>query len=127
MTITSEMLAAYAEGKVSGAERDAIRKYLAENPSELKSVVMMMDEDYDLDVDEDRGKLLDDISEDSFDSPIGTVGGMLGSIAAPSLFMSAAAFVPKMMSFHSFIETPKHNDKKSFSDRLDIFMDELGL
>ena len=43
MTITSEMLAAYAEGKVSGVERDAIRKYLAENPLELKSVVMMME------------------------------------------------------------------------------------
>lgn len=127
MKINNELLAAYAEGNVSQEERKTVRQYLMENPQELESVAMMMDEDYDLEVEEDKGKRLDDISDDSFDSPIGAVGGMLGSIAAPSLFMSAAAFVPKMMSFHSSIETPKHNDKKSFSDRLDSFMDELGL
>ena len=49
MNITDEMLAAYAEGKISGNERDAVRKYLVDNPSELQSVMMMMDEDFDLD------------------------------------------------------------------------------
>lgn len=53
MTITDEMLAAYAEGKTSGSERDAIRQYLVDNPSELQSVMMMMDEDFDLDTNED--------------------------------------------------------------------------
>lgn len=55
MTITDEMLAAYAEGKTSGSERDAIRQYLVDNPSELQSVMMMMDEDYDLDLDMNKG------------------------------------------------------------------------
>ena len=50
MKISNELLAAYAEGKVTKEERNQVRQYLAENPQELESVMMMMDEDYELSV-----------------------------------------------------------------------------
>jgi len=46
MEITNELLAAYAEGNVTPEERKAVREYLTEHPSQLESVMMMMDEDY---------------------------------------------------------------------------------
>ena len=48
MNITNELLAAYAEGNVSNEERLAVRHYLTENPQEWDSMLMMMDEDYDI-------------------------------------------------------------------------------
>ena len=50
MKISNELLAAYAEGNVSTEERNVVRQYLAEYPQELESVMMMMDEDYELEV-----------------------------------------------------------------------------
>lgn len=52
INISDEMLAAYAEGNVSHNERIAVRQYLMDNPNELESVMMMMDEDYDLVLDD---------------------------------------------------------------------------
>lgn len=52
MKISNELLAAYAEGNVSTEERNVVRQYLAEYPQELESVMMMMDEDYELEVDD---------------------------------------------------------------------------
>lgn len=52
MNITNELLAAYAEGNVSQEERLAVRQYLTENPQEWDSMLMMMDEDYDLTLDD---------------------------------------------------------------------------
>lgn len=52
INISDELLAAYAEGNVSHDERIAVRQYLMANPDELESVMMMMDEDYDLVPDE---------------------------------------------------------------------------
>lgn len=112
MNISSEMLAAYAEGKVSGAERDAIRKYLADNPSELQTVAIMMDEDYDLDVDEGVNK--------SFDYSCGAEDGSDFNIA-----LSAAAFAP----FGKGICKPqiKNNRKhrKSFDSCINDLLDEI--
>ena len=51
MEITNELLAAYAEGNVTPEERKAVREYLTEHPSQLESVMMMMDEDYGMEVD----------------------------------------------------------------------------
>ena len=51
MEITNELLAAYAEGNVSESERNAVRQYLIDNPKELESVMIMMDEDYDIQLD----------------------------------------------------------------------------
>lgn len=58
MEISNELLAAYAEGNVSESERDAVRQYLMENSDELESVLMMMDEDYDIQLeDRENGRL----------------------------------------------------------------------
>lgn len=53
INISDELLAAYAEGNVSNDERMAVRQYLMDNPSELESVMMMMDEDYDIVLDDE--------------------------------------------------------------------------
>lgn len=53
MNITNELLAAYAEGNVSEEERMAVRQYLTENPQEWDSMLMMMDDDYDITLDDE--------------------------------------------------------------------------
>ena len=53
MKISSELLAAYAEGKVSESERNAVRHYLKNHPEELESVIVMMDKDYQLNLQND--------------------------------------------------------------------------
>ena len=120
MKINNELLAAYAEGNVSQEERKTVRQYLMENPQELESVAMMMDEDYDLEVEEDNDTL-----DTSPDFAIGSVGGMVGSIAIPSLCMSAAAFAPNITSKLSRASSKKQAGKGSFSKRLDNLLDEL--
>ena len=62
MEITSELLAAYAEGNVSESERNAVRQYLADHPDQLESVAIMMDEDFDIQLEES-----DKASSRSFD------------------------------------------------------------
>ena len=53
MKISNELLAAYAEGNVSNEERLAVRQYLTENPQEWDSMLMMMDDDYDITLDDE--------------------------------------------------------------------------
>lgn len=48
MEITNDILAAYVEGNVSDSDREEIRQYLADNPEQLETVMIMMDEDYDI-------------------------------------------------------------------------------
>lgn len=48
MIISNELLAAYAAGNVTNDERDAVRQYLVDNPQEWETIVMMMDDDYDI-------------------------------------------------------------------------------
>ena len=48
MEITSELLAAYAQGNVSESERLAVREYLTEHPEQLETMAIMMDEDFDI-------------------------------------------------------------------------------
>ena len=62
MEITNELLAAYAEGNVSESERKAVRQYLIDNPEELESVLIMMDEDFDIQ--------LDDMPSSNFDKEL---------------------------------------------------------
>ena len=114
MEISNELLAAYAEGKVSESERDVVRQYLMENPDELESVLMMMDEDYEIDLDDET--IIEDeasaSSEDSFSD----------------ICYSAAAFAPQRVPLNNdIIESPGHVDKKSFNERLDDLLDELDL
>ena len=54
MEITNQLLAAYAEGNVSNEERNTVRQYLTEHPGQLETVMMMMDEDYELEVDDEN-------------------------------------------------------------------------
>ena len=54
MEITNELLAAYVENKVPDAERIQIREYLVNHPEELESLIIMMDEDYDLSLPSDE-------------------------------------------------------------------------
>lgn len=114
MEITNELLAAYAEGNVSKEERDAVRQYLTEHPEELESVLMMMDDYYDLDI------------EDNQEEPDNTIQ-MVAKQSSSDICYSAAAFAPRMVPMQHIVETPGHADKESFSDRLDDFLDELGL
>ena len=44
MDITTEILADYAEGNVSPAEREAVRQFLAANPDAMQSVMFAMEE-----------------------------------------------------------------------------------
>ena len=77
MEITNELLAAYAKGNVSESERESVRQYLIDNPKELESVMIMMDEDYDIQLDghvassrtfdEELDRLLDEIDSEEPD------------------------------------------------------------
>lgn len=51
MVITSELLAAYAAGNVSPAERLAVRQYLKAHPDRLQTVLIGMDDDYEIRLD----------------------------------------------------------------------------
>lgn len=114
MEISNELLAAYAEGNVSESERDVVRQYLMENPDELESVLMMMDEDYELE--------LDDETENEDVASAGSEGSF------SDICYSAAAFAPKIAPINKcIIESPRHVDKKSFNERLDDLLDELDL
>lgn len=48
MEISNELLAAYAKGNVSRSERDNVRQYLTQHPEKMGTVLLMMDDDYDL-------------------------------------------------------------------------------
>lgn len=65
MNITNELLAAYAEGNVSSEERLAVRHYLSENPQEWDSMLMMMDEDYDITLDDEDISSLNTVKLDN--------------------------------------------------------------
>ena len=83
MEITNELLAAYAKGNVSESERESVRQYLIDNPKELESVMIMMDEDYDIQLDghvassrtfdEELDKLLDEIDSEDIETNAPTV------------------------------------------------------
>lgn len=125
MKISNELLAAYAEGNVSQEERQAVRQYVMENPEELETVAMMMDEDYDMEVEEDSDLSLDDTPDKAQDWSAAALGGMVGSFIAPSLCMSAAAFAPDIMPKLSRTSANRQESKGSFSKRLDNLLDEL--
>lgn len=111
MEITIELLAAYAAGNVSESERNAVRQYLTENPDEMESVMMMMDEDYDL-------NLADDI--DFEDSAVSEHEDSYSDIC-----YSAAAFAPRSVPMNSIIESPGHVDNETFSKRLDDLLEDI--
>ena len=125
MKISNELLAAYAEGKVTKEERNQVRQYLAENPQELESVMMMMDEDYELSVDDNIGCMdQSDISKDPFQKSAAKIAK---KSSFSDLCYSAAAFAPSFNPILSRTATVESSQKNSFGKRLDEFMDELGI
>lgn len=118
MEITSELLAAYAEGNVSKEEREAVRQYLTENPEELESVMMMMDDFYDLTLDDD----IEEVNEESVTSK---VIPMVGKKPDSDIAYSAAAFAPRTVSMQPVAVTPGRTGNGSFTKRLDDFMSEI--
>lgn len=111
MNISNELLAAYAEGNVSNDERNAVRQYLAENPQELESVMMMMDEDYDLEPD-NAGK------NDFY------VGGRHGEAPFHDIALSAAAFAPQTSRISHNMDTGTMH-KNCFDQQLNALLDEI--
>lgn len=111
MEITNELLAAYAEGNVSESERNAVRQYLTDNPDELETVLMMMDEDYELEVDDedDVGDHVQLNMKDSFSN----------------ICYSAAAFAPRVMPLKNFFNNPPIIEKSNFNKRLDDLLDDI--
>lgn len=67
MDITNELLAAYAAGNVSESERQAVRQYLTEHPDQLDSITILMDEDFDIQLD-NRERLLSRSYAEELDS-----------------------------------------------------------
>ena len=81
MEISNELLAAYAKGSISESERNVVRQYLIDNPEELESVMMMMDDDYDIQLDnmpssnfdKELDSLLDEIDSGDTDTNVSIV------------------------------------------------------
>lgn len=114
MEITNELLAAYAEGNVSKQERKAVRQYLTDHPEELESVMMMMDDFYDLDLDNEYKES---------DNTIETSTKQSNS----DICYNVAAFAPRAITMQSQIECPGRVEIEGFSRRLDDFLNDLGL
>jgi hypothetical protein len=110
MEITNNLLAAYAEGNVSPTERQTVRQYLADTPSELETMMIMMDDDYDIQAD-DSTESREPISKDeNFFSDI---------------CYSAAAFAPLIVTKKNTFENQKKNNSGIFDQRLDELLNEL--
>lgn len=120
MKVTNEILAAYAEGKVSAEERNQVREYLMQYPSKLESVMTVMDEDYEL-------ELCD--ADDLFSVEKSDVSRKVQSFS--DIALSAAAFAP--ISVASECSQPilkkacSSVRKESFSERMNKLIDELDL
>lgn len=112
MKISNELLAAYAEGNVSTEERNVVRQYLAEYPQELESVMMMMDEDYELEV--------GDIEEYNDSSCKNNQQTSFHDIA-----LSAAAFAPLNIN-SSFQKAAINTERGNFNQRMEALIEELG-
>lgn len=112
MDISNELLASYSEGKVTESERCAVRDYLAEHPDEMETVMMMMDDDFDLQLDDDP---------DIEPLPSNNSSGAFADIS-----YSSAAFAPR--TIHMKISKSLNLiDKGGFQHRLSNLLDELDI
>lgn len=115
MEVSNELLAAYAEGNVSDAERDLVRKYLTDNPDELETVMMMMDQDFDLDLEDEP--LTEQCEAD------------VGENAMADVCYSAAAFAPRIKpkSIKSQGKPKPLKMNSQFMSRLNNLLDEIKM
>ena len=111
MEITNELLAAYAEGNVTPEERKAVREYLTEHPSQLESVMIMMDEDFDMEVKPQK-------------KGISFTGSRVPRLR--DLSIAGAALIPSysQISFDKMAAS-MCADSASFDDRLGDLLDEI--
>lgn len=104
--ITSQLLAAYAEGKVTPDERTSIRAYLAQHPELLEGVLYMIDK---------------------FDVECANSDACTPSTLFPDVSLYAAAFTPfetQSKTSHHFTCTSGIEDiGASFKNRLDSLLD----
>lgn len=115
MNTTNEILASFAEGKLTQEERISVRQELAKHPQDMELVMMMMDGDYELTLDEDQAMFEAD------GIPIVDSDGD----ASPLLAYSAAAFAPQQKALPHIIDVPGHADRGSFAQRLDDLLTEV--
>lgn len=113
MNITNELLAAYAVGNVTNDERNAVRQYLADNPRDLETVMMMMDEDYDIELEE-----ITDFEEVASTNNQGTFS---------DICYSAAAFAPRIVPAKKNIDGLGHMHNGDFNRCLEDLLDEISL
>ena len=114
MKITNELLAAYAEGKVSQEEREAVRQYLVEHPEKLRTVMIMMDKYYDMDV------------EDSEEEE--PASNVMPLIDDESLGLPMAAFAPNPMEkkrLKTISKDVRKENDDGFLTRLNELYDEI--
>ena len=111
MEITNELLAAYAEGNVTPEERKQIRQYLTEHPSQLESVMLMMDSDNDLEAKQNRR----DISFKGLRPP-----------QMRDVSFTSAALVPSAAhDLHKMMDSLEPMNSMTFDERLDDLLNEL--
>ena len=95
MDITNELLAAYAAGNVSDSERSTVRQYLADHPDQLETVMIMMDEDFDIQLDDRNDRGLQRSFDDELDALLDELESEEPEAKEPSVsvlpFMSKAA------------------------------------
>lgn len=95
MEITKELLAAYAEGNVSDLERESVRQYLIDNPDEMENVMIMMDDDYDIQLDNKERANASHVFNQELDSLLDEIDSEESGISAHSVsvlpIMSRAA------------------------------------
>lgn len=111
MEITNELLAAYAEGNVSESERDAVRQYLVDNPDELETIMIMMDDDYEICLNDETDEENVIPSNDDLFSDIG---------------YSSAAFAPRKHQKRKNETSSSYKKRKNFNQLIDELLDELN-
>lgn len=74
MEITDNLLAAYAEGKVTDTECNAVRQYLIDHPEQLESMMILMDEDFDIQLEDKTAATSSRSLAEALDSLIEDVG-----------------------------------------------------
>ena len=113
MKITDQLLAAYAEGNVTEEERRMVRRHLVDHPDQIEMVVTMMDEDFELEVDDDADN--DTIADSS---------SIYNSFS--DLCYSAAAFVPRKKSTKNSSAKQIQHTHTTFQQRLNELLDEIS-
>ena len=105
MEITNELLAAYAEGNISESERKAVRQYLSDHPEQLESVMIMMDEDYDIQLDTHRCSAMPSTFDAEMSSLLNNVNALDSTPAhksiLPMLAMAAQNSVDNLCAIRS--------------------------